>query len=59
MGDDHPIAWCHRVGRGRSFYTGLGHDPRLFSDRRYLAHLLGGIRWAMGRAPGRCASPAP
>jgi type 1 glutamine amidotransferase len=55
MGEDHPIAWCHRVRRGRSFYTGLGHDPELFSDRRYLSHLLGGILWATGRASGSCA----
>jgi type 1 glutamine amidotransferase len=55
MGEDHPIAWCHRVRRGRSFYTGLGHDPGLYSERRYLSHLLGGILWAAGRVPGRCA----
>ncbi|HEY8217289.1 MAG TPA: ThuA domain-containing protein [Acidimicrobiia bacterium] len=57
MGEDHPIAWCHRVGRGRSFYTALGHDAPLFSDRRYLSHLLGGILWAAGRAAGSCAAP--
>jgi type 1 glutamine amidotransferase len=56
MGADHPIAWCHRVGRGRSFYTGLGHDTALFSDRRYLSHLLGGILWADGRAQGQGCS---
>jgi type 1 glutamine amidotransferase len=56
MGADHPIAWCHRVGRGRSFYTGLGHDSALFADRAYLSHLLGGIQWAAGRASGQgCA----
>jgi cytochrome c len=54
MGDDHPIAWCHRVGRGHSFYTGLGHDSQLFADPVYLEHLLGGIRWAAGRADGNC-----
>jgi cytochrome c len=54
MGDDHPIAWCHRVDKGRSFYTGLGHDAQLFSDPVYLEHLLGGILWATGRADGSC-----
>jgi type 1 glutamine amidotransferase len=56
MGRDHPIAWCHPVGRGRSFYTGLGHDASLFADVRYLDHLVGGILWAAGRAPGDCRS---
>jgi cytochrome c len=54
MGDDHPIAWCHQVGRGRSFYTGLGHDVTLFADDRYLDHLGGGITWATGKADGDC-----
>ena len=54
MGEDHPIAWCQRVGRGRSFYTALGHDPALFSDPVYLDHLRGGILWAAGRAGGAC-----
>ncbi len=59
MGDDHPIAWCHRVGRGRSFYTGLGHDSALFSDPVSLEHLLGGIRWATGNAGGTCTVAPP
>jgi len=54
MGADHPIAWCHPVGDGRSFYTALGHDPSLFEDVRYLDHLVGGIEWAAGREPGNC-----
>jgi type 1 glutamine amidotransferase len=54
MGRDHPIAWCHPVGRGRSFYTGLGHDASLFEDVRYLDHLVGGILWAAGRESGDC-----
>ena len=56
MGRDHPIAWCHTVGQGRSFYTALGHDASLFADPRYLDHLLGGILWASGRARGACAA---
>ena len=54
MGPDHPIAWCRPVERGRSFYTGLGHDPSLFEDVRYLDHLLGGIMWAAGRERADC-----
>lgn len=50
MGADHPIVWCHENAGGRSWYTGLGHTGRCFSDPLYLAHLLGGIRWALGLA---------
>lgn len=49
MGEDHPIVWCHAFEGGRSWYTGLGHTRRGFSDPRYLQHLLGGINYALGR----------
>lgn len=52
MGADHPIAWCREFEGGRSWYTGLGHTRRGFSDPRYLQHLLGGILWALGRDTG-------
>lgn len=51
MGEDHPIAWCHRVGRGRSWYTGGGHTIESYSEPGFLQHVLGGIRWAAGRSP--------
>jgi type 1 glutamine amidotransferase len=54
MGADHPIAWCHMVGGGRSFYTALGHTTESYSERLFLDHLLGAIRWASGLEPGDC-----
>jgi type 1 glutamine amidotransferase len=54
MGADHPIAWCHTVGAGRSLYTALGHTTESFSEPRYLDHLLGAIRWASGLEAGDC-----
>jgi type 1 glutamine amidotransferase len=55
MGADHPIAWCHRYDGGRSVYTAMGHTRESFSERRYLAHLLGAIEMAAGRARFNCA----
>ncbi|MEQ7799967.1 ThuA domain-containing protein [Pedobacter sp. ASV1-7] len=49
MGDNHPIAWYHKYDGGRSFYTGLGHTEESFSEPLFLEHLLGGIKYAMGR----------
>ncbi len=46
MGGDHPIAWCHEVGRARAFYTGLGHEAAFFDEPAFLAHLAAGIEWA-------------
>lgn len=48
MGADHPIAWCHASAGGRAWYTGLGHDPALYADPVFRAHLLRGLRYATG-----------
>ncbi len=47
-GDYHPMAWYHDYDGGRSFYTELGHTKELYSDAKYLPHLLGGIQYAIG-----------
>jgi type 1 glutamine amidotransferase len=45
---DFALAWTREVGRGRTFYTALGHDDDVWRDERFQQHLVGGIRWAMG-----------
>ncbi len=46
---DYPQAWYHIFGAGRSFYTALGHADEIWtSNATFRAHLLGGIRWALG-----------
>lgn len=45
-----PVAWAHRVGQGRVFYTGLGHRKENWADPRLLAHVGGALDWATGRA---------
>ncbi|MEU3614908.1 ThuA domain-containing protein [Streptomyces sp. NPDC006872] len=48
MGADHPLVWCREQGRGRVFYTALGHAAEAYQDPDFLAHLRGGITWAAG-----------
>ncbi|MER6955205.1 ThuA domain-containing protein [Streptomyces sp. NPDC000618] len=48
MGADHPLVWCREQGRGRVFYTALGHAAEAYRDPDFLAHLRGGITWAAG-----------
>mgnify|MGYP000858392515 CR=1 FL=1 len=55
---DFGIAWCKRYGKGRSFYTALGHREEVCDSPVYQAHLLGGMRWAMGQAEGT-STPHP
>jgi type 1 glutamine amidotransferase len=44
----YPIAWCRSYGKGRVFYTALGHRPDVWESPVYQQHLRGGIRWALG-----------
>lgn len=43
----HPIAWCREFGKGRIFYTALGHNEHLWQMPAFQQHLLGGIAWAL------------
>ena len=66
------VSWCRMAGTGRVFYTSLGHREDLWSDdpamggrvnppetaRQYQAHILGGIKWALGLVKGE-AAPNP
>ena len=58
---DYPISWCKPYGKGRVFYTSLGHredvwDPKA-PDRKnapevaeaYQKLILNGIKWAVGQ----------
>ncbi|MEH1011819.1 ThuA domain-containing protein [Micromonospora sp. CPCC 206060] len=54
MGADHPHAWCKTYAGGRSFYTGGGHTQASYAEPAFRAHLLGGIRYAAGRAKADC-----
>ena len=58
-----PVSWCKEFGKGRVFYTSLGHredvwDPTWKADTKdrkntpeiahiYQEHILGGIKWAL------------
>jgi uncharacterized protein len=45
---DFALAWCRKYGKGRVFYTALGHRPEVWHDERFQNHLLGALRWAWG-----------
>ncbi|MDB6019224.1 MAG: hypothetical protein JWR19_3713 [Pedosphaera sp.] len=49
---DYPIAWCRKYGKGNVFYTSLGHREDVWESPIYQAHLLGGIKWALGLEQG-------
>ncbi|MBX3112116.1 MAG: ThuA domain-containing protein [Fimbriimonadaceae bacterium] len=50
MNGDHPIVWYHSVGKGRSFYCGLGHTKEAYADKDFRKLVVGGLKWAAHRA---------
>jgi type 1 glutamine amidotransferase len=46
---EFPLAWTRDHGKGRVFYTALGHREDVLASDWYGAHLLAGIRWALGK----------
>jgi len=45
-GREYPLVWTREPGKGRVFYTALGHRPEVWRDEVFVRHLLEGVRWA-------------
>jgi uncharacterized protein len=43
-----PLAWTRKYGKGKIFYTALGHEQAVWQDSRFQQLLLNGIEWTMG-----------
>ncbi|MDZ4773982.1 MAG: ThuA domain-containing protein [Planctomycetota bacterium] len=48
---DFALAWTKPFGSGRVFYTALGHREEVWSDPRFEAHVVGGLRFALRTEP--------
>jgi putative membrane-bound dehydrogenase-like protein len=48
-GGYEPSCWVRRQGKGRVFYTALGHDEKTFGQPEFHKLVENGIRWATGR----------
>ena len=51
---DHPIAWTRCVGKGRMFYSAIGHRPETYVDAHYVTMLENAVRWATVKTAGGC-----
>jgi uncharacterized protein len=45
----NPVSWSHEFEGGRVFYTAMGHTNESFTDRNFLNHLAGGLKWTIGK----------
>jgi len=51
---DHPVIWQRCVGRGRAFYSALGHAGATYDLPAIVGILDGGLAWILGRAGEGC-----
>ena len=58
MGKDHPIVWSHCVGKGRVFYSAIGHTATSYAEPNYRAMLLGATNWVLRKAGEGCDTQA-
>jgi len=46
---NYPMTWARNHGKGRVFYTSLGHREDVWDNPMYQGLLLGALAWATGR----------
>ena len=44
----YPATWARRHGKGRVFYTSMGHREDVWSNPKFQQILLGGLSWGFG-----------
>jgi len=67
----YPATWARAYGRGRVFYTNMGHREDVWTNSVFKNLLMGGTQWATGNAeahvdpnlrqaaPGASQNPPP
>ena len=45
---DFPLSWVRTFGKGRVYYSALGHNMHIYENPKVVAHYLAGIQWAIG-----------
>ena len=48
-----PIAWAREIGKGRLFFTNLGHTPSTWHDPRFRHQGVEAVEWTGRRTSGR------
>jgi type 1 glutamine amidotransferase len=55
---DFAVAWTKTHGKGRVFYTSLGHNEAVWKDPRFQAHLMAGLQWVTHAEHGKADGAA-
>ncbi len=47
MGKYHPVAWNRSVGKGKTFYTSMGHNREVWQDAHFVRLLENALLWTI------------
>jgi type 1 glutamine amidotransferase len=50
--NDYAMTWVRQYGKGRVFYTALGHGENVWRDPRFQTMMVQAIKWATGEIDG-------
>ena len=46
MGKYHPVAWYGTAGKGKTFYTSMGHSGAVWQDTHFVRLLENALQWS-------------
>jgi type 1 glutamine amidotransferase len=55
---DFAVTWVKNYGKGRVFYSSLGHENAVLDRKDIQQMWLGAIKWSLGLVPGDATIPA-
>lgn len=47
MGNYHPVAWYRSVGKGKTFYTSMGHTAEVWQDANFVRLVENALTWGL------------
>ena len=45
MGKNHPVAWYKKAGKGKTFYTSMGHSKEVWANPNFVSLIEEAIKW--------------
>ena len=50
MGKNHPVAWHKEVGKGKTFYTSMGHSKEVWANPNFVKLIEEAIYWGISKS---------
>ncbi|MCA0230426.1 MAG: ThuA domain-containing protein [Bacteroidetes bacterium] len=51
MGKDHPVAWYKQTGKGKTFYTSMGHNETAWQNTNFVKLIETALQWSSKKQP--------